>query len=63
MPVSPLRAVFVMKQSVSLFLIAKKFGGREEGGERLQEISHFSQRILLKELRIASANFVKYNDC
>lgn len=32
-----------MKQSVSLFLIAKKFGG-VEGGERLQEIGHFSQR-------------------
>lgn len=32
-----------MNQAVSLVLIAKKVGGGE-GGERLQEISHFSQR-------------------
>lgn len=52
MPVSPLRAVFVMKQSVSLFLIAKVFGGRKEekGCRKLV--------TTVKELRILTANFV-----
>lgn len=52
MPVLPLRAVFIMKQSLSLLLIAKMFGGRkEEKGCRKLLIS-------VTELRLLTANFV-----